>query len=185
MMSRGQNPLIWMMAVTLPSAGHALGLGEIHVDSALNEPLAAEIDIVGATADELLGLRASVASRETFQHFGSDRPAFLNTATFKVTQDAKGRPVLSIRSSESFTETSGGLRGGHCAGSNWRVDPPVHPAAGPGRFPGGDARRSSPAGAGDPCPPARSGRDDHHGPDSCRDDCSRCDAGRRGFFGFG
>ena len=103
-MSRGQNPLIWMMAVTLPSAGHALGLGEIHVDSALNEPLAAEIDIVGATADELLGLRASVANRETFQHFGADRPAFLNTATFKVTQDAKGRPVLSIRSSESFTE---------------------------------------------------------------------------------
>ncbi len=103
-MSRGQNPLIWMMAVTLPSAGHALGLGEIHVDSALNEPLVAEIDIVGATADELLGLRASVANRETFQHFGADRPAFLNTATFKVTQDVKGRPVLSIRSSESFTE---------------------------------------------------------------------------------
>jgi FimV-like protein len=104
MMSRGQNPLIWMMAVTLPSAGHALGLGEIHVDSALNEPLTAEIDIVGATADELLGLRASVANRETFLHLGADRPAFLNTATFKVTQDAQGRPVLSIRSSESFTE---------------------------------------------------------------------------------
>src|SRR5882757_4309915 len=103
-MSRGQNPLMLMMALSLPSAGHALGLGEIHVDSALNEPLAAEIDIVGATADELLGLRASVANRETFQRFGADRPAFLNTATFKVTQDATGRPVLSIRSSESFTE---------------------------------------------------------------------------------
>jgi len=93
-----------MMACTLPTAGHALGLGEIHVDSALNEPLAAEIDIVGATPDELVGLIATVANRETFAHFGAERPSFLNTATFKVTKDARGKPVLAIRSSESFTE---------------------------------------------------------------------------------
>jgi FimV-like protein len=104
MMSRGQNPLFWMMACALPTAGHALGLGEIHVDSALNEPLAAEIDIVGAQPDELVGLIATVANRETFAHFGAERPSFLNTATFKVTKDANGRPVLAIRSSESFTE---------------------------------------------------------------------------------
>jgi FimV-like protein len=104
MMSRGQNPLFWMMACTLPSAGHALGLGDIHVDSALNEPLAAEIDIVGATPDELVGLIATVANRETFAHFGAERPSFLNTTTFKVTKDAHGKPVLAIRSNESFTE---------------------------------------------------------------------------------
>jgi len=103
-MSRGHNPLFWMMACTLPSAGHALGLGEIHVDSALNEPLAAEIDIVGATPDELVGLIATVANRETFAHFAAERPAFLNTATFKVTKDARGKPILAIRSSDSFTE---------------------------------------------------------------------------------
>jgi FimV-like protein len=93
-----------MMACTLPSAGHALGLGEIHVDSALNEPLAAEIDIVGATPEDLIGLIATVANRETFAHFNAERPSFLNSATFKVTTDAKGRPVLAIRSSESFSE---------------------------------------------------------------------------------
>jgi len=93
-----------MMACTLPSAGHALGLGDIHVDSALNEPLAAEIDIVGATPEDLIGLIATVANRETFAHFNAERPSFLNTATFKVTTDAKGKPVLAIRSSESFSE---------------------------------------------------------------------------------
>ena len=103
-MSRGHNPLFWMMACTLPTAGHALGLGDIHVDSALNEPLAAEIDIVGASPDELVGLIATVANRDTFAHFGADRPTFLNTTTFKVTKDARGKPVLAIRSSESFTE---------------------------------------------------------------------------------
>jgi FimV-like protein len=104
MMSRGHNPLFWMMACTLPSAGHALGLGDIHVDSALNEPLAAEIDIVGATPEDLIGLIATVANRETFAHFNVERPSFLNTTTFKVTTDAKGKPVLAIRSSDSFSE---------------------------------------------------------------------------------
>jgi pilus assembly protein FimV len=103
-MSSGKNPLVLMMALSVPGAAHALGLGDIHVDSALNERLAAEIDIVGATAAELNDLRAAVANRETFTRYGADRPAFLSSATFKVSQDSQGRPVLAIRSTESFTE---------------------------------------------------------------------------------
>jgi pilus assembly protein FimV len=103
-MSSGKNPLMLMMALSIPGAGHALGLGEIHVDSGLNERLAAEIDIVGATPIELAGLRAAVANRETFQRYGADRPGFLSSATFKVSQDSAGRPVLAVRSTESFTE---------------------------------------------------------------------------------
>jgi pilus assembly protein FimV len=79
-------------------------LGEIHVNSALNEPLAAEIDILGATAEELSSLTASIANRDTFLRFGAVRPAFLASATFKVSHDAKGSPVLVIRSTDSFTE---------------------------------------------------------------------------------
>ena len=40
--------LILIGAFALPSAAEALGLAEIHVNSALNEPLAAEVAIVGA-----------------------------------------------------------------------------------------------------------------------------------------
>lgn len=103
-MSNGKNPLMLMMALTMPGAANALGLGDIHVDSALNERLAAEIDIVGATPLELTDLRAAVADRETFLHYGADRPAFLSSATFRVTQDGQGRPVLAVRSTEAFTE---------------------------------------------------------------------------------
>jgi pilus assembly protein FimV len=103
-MPNGKNPLMLMMALSMPGAAHALGLGEIHVDSALNERFAAEIDIVGATALELADLRAKVASREVFVRYGADRPTFLSSATFKVTQDAHGRPVLAVRSTEAFTE---------------------------------------------------------------------------------
>jgi len=103
-MSRGQNPLVLMMALSLPGAAHALGLGEIHVNSALNEPLAAEIDILGATAEELSSLTASIANRDTFLRLGAVRPAFLASTTFKVSHDVKGSPVLVIRSTDSFTE---------------------------------------------------------------------------------
>ena len=103
-MSSGKNPLVLMMALSMPGAANALGLGDIHVDSGLNEPLAAEIDIIGATATELTDLQAAVANRETFLHYGADRPGFLSSATFKVTQDSHGRPVLAVRSTESFTE---------------------------------------------------------------------------------
>ena len=103
-MSNGKNPLMLMMALSMPGAAHALGLGDIHVDSALNERFSAEIDIVGATALDLNDLRASVANKDTFLRYGADRPAFLSSATFKVSQDSKGRPVLAIRSTESFTD---------------------------------------------------------------------------------
>jgi pilus assembly protein FimV len=103
-MSRGQNPFVLMMALSLPGAAHALGLGEIHVNSALNEPLAADIEILGATAEELSSLSASVANRDTFLRFGAERPAFLASATFNVSRDANGKPVLVIRSTDSFTE---------------------------------------------------------------------------------
>ena len=103
-MSRRQKPLVLMMALSLPGAAHALGLGEIHVNSALNEPLAADIEILGATAEELTSLTASVANKDTFLRFGAERPAFLASATFKVAQDVKGKPVLVIRSTDSFTE---------------------------------------------------------------------------------
>ena len=103
-MSHGKTPLILMAALALPGAAHALGLGEIHVESALNQPLAAKIDIIGATAEDLAGITASVANPETFLRFGAERPAFLSSIAFKVSRDNKGRPVLAIRSTDAFTE---------------------------------------------------------------------------------
>jgi pilus assembly protein FimV len=103
-MSRGPYPIVLILAMSLPGAARALGLGDIHVDSALNEPLSAQIDIVGATRDELIALTANVANREIFQRYGADRPAFLSSATFKVGLNAQGHPVLNIRSTDAFTD---------------------------------------------------------------------------------
>jgi pilus assembly protein FimV len=103
-MPRGKTALTLMMAFALPGAAQALGLGEVHLVSALNEPLAADIDIVGATTEDLAGITASIANPETFAHFGVDRPAVLSNVALKITHDSGGRVVLSIRTTDACSE---------------------------------------------------------------------------------
>src|SRR5271154_5105296 len=78
-------PRLMLMACLLsPSLSWALGLGEIHLNSALNEPMNAEIDLIGADPDDLAALRATLATKESFSRYGIDRPPFLQSFTFKV-----------------------------------------------------------------------------------------------------
>src|SRR5580700_1849810 len=87
-----------------PSIAWALGLGEIHLNSALNEPMNAEIDLIAATPDELIALRASLADREAFTRYGIDRPPFLSTLTFKVGKGKDGRDALLVHSTDAIPE---------------------------------------------------------------------------------
>ena len=87
-----------------PSSSWALGLGEIHLKSALNEPMNAEIDLIAATPDELAALRANLAGRDAFTRYGIDRPPFLSTLTFKVGKGKDGRDALLVHSSDAIPE---------------------------------------------------------------------------------
>src|SRR5450755_1790271 len=96
-------PRILLMACLLsPSVGIALGLGEIHLNSSLNEPMNAEIDLIAAAPDELAALRATLAGKDAFTRYGIDKPPFLNTLSFKVGKSKEGRDVLLVRSTESI-----------------------------------------------------------------------------------
>ncbi|MEP6883344.1 MAG: FimV/HubP family polar landmark protein [Gammaproteobacteria bacterium] len=103
-------PRLMLMACLLspsllwPSLSSALGLGEIHLNSALNEPMNADIDLIAATPDELTALRASLASREAFTRYGIDRPPFLATLSFKVGKGKDGREALLVRSADAIPE---------------------------------------------------------------------------------
>ena len=87
-----------------PPVALPLGLGEIRLGSALNEPLSAEIDLVAATPEELGALQAQLASRDLFQRYGLDRPAYLDTLEFRVGRGQDGRSVLLVRSREAIGE---------------------------------------------------------------------------------
>src|SRR6202140_3955781 len=71
-------------SVSWPSLAWALGLGEIHLNSALNEPMNAEIDMIAASPQKLSALGPTLADREAFTRYGIDHPQFLSTLTFKV-----------------------------------------------------------------------------------------------------
>src|SRR5271163_317436 len=103
-MTRGLHLLLLTLALALPGAAGAVGLGDIRVDSALNEPLTAQIDIVAATAEELSELIAAVASREMFERYGAERPEFLSSTHFNVARDLAGRPILAVHSDQAFTD---------------------------------------------------------------------------------
>ena len=102
-MPRSSPPTLLGMSLVLPSAALALGLGDIHVKSALHEPLAAEIDLVGATDNDLAALTAGIADAETFQRYGLERPVALSTTTLTVSKDG-GDPVISLHSTDAFSE---------------------------------------------------------------------------------
>src|SRR5258707_4909381 len=96
--------LMLMACLLIPSLSWGLGLGEIHLNSALNEPMNAEIDLIAAGPEELSALRAALAPKDAFTRYGIDRPPFLSTMTFKVAKSKDGRDVLQVRSSESIPE---------------------------------------------------------------------------------
>ncbi len=103
MFKRNFCPVL-LLALLSPAVTLALGLGDIHLRSSLNAPLDAEIDLVGASADDLSGLKATLASREAFTHGGLDYPAFLGALSFVTEKTADGRSVLHVHSAEAANE---------------------------------------------------------------------------------
>ncbi len=88
------------------SAGNAwaLGLGDIELKSALNQPLDAEVALLSATNAELDELRVVIGSSESFARAGIDRPLFLTKLNFDVTHNAQGEPVIHISSRDFVQE---------------------------------------------------------------------------------
>ncbi|UCC13683.1 MAG: hypothetical protein JSW21_09935 [Gammaproteobacteria bacterium] len=89
--------------VLIPTSGSSLGLGDINLNSYLNERLDAEIKISAAGAEELDTLQVQVASRDVFERFGVERVAILDQLTFTVERQAGGA-IVRVRSSQPVVE---------------------------------------------------------------------------------
>ncbi|MDW5443718.1 FimV/HubP family polar landmark protein [Polaromonas sp. SM01] len=87
---------------TLPA--HALGLGRITVQSALGEPLRAEIDIADINAEEAASLRASVASAEAFKAAGLEFSPAMANVQISLQRRPDGRSFLRLSSDRPVSE---------------------------------------------------------------------------------
>ncbi|MET0987822.1 MAG: FimV/HubP family polar landmark protein [Steroidobacteraceae bacterium] len=103
-MTRLTPRLLLMGALLSPATLYALGLGEIRLNSALNQPLDAEIELIAPTQEELTSLKVNLANVETFQRYGLDRPQFLSGLRFEVTRGKQGGSVIKVSSNRSITE---------------------------------------------------------------------------------
>ncbi|OGB00412.1 MAG: fimbrial protein FimV, partial [Burkholderiales bacterium RIFCSPHIGHO2_12_FULL_61_11] len=83
---------------------HALALGRISVQSALGEPLRAEIDIADITADEAATLKAGVAPADAFKAAGLEYNAVAAGLEVQLQRRADGRSYLRLSSSRPVTE---------------------------------------------------------------------------------
>src|SRR6188508_1300498 len=92
------------LLLVLPGISHALGLGDVHLNSSLNAPLDAEIELVNATPEDLATLDAKLASKDTFIRYGLEWPVFMSTVTVTRDRSASGAQILRIKSTETVTE---------------------------------------------------------------------------------
>lgn len=82
----------------------ALSLGRINVQSALGEPLRAEIEVTEITAAEAEGLRVNVGSPETFRTAGVPYNAALSDVRSTLQRRADGRYVVRLSSNRSVSD---------------------------------------------------------------------------------
>lgn len=88
------NILVAAGGLTASSQLLALGLGELKLQSALNQPLRAEIELVDSKGLTEWEIKPSLASQADFERAGVERDFFLTSITFKVEGN---RIVLSSR----------------------------------------------------------------------------------------
>ncbi|MDZ7804221.1 FimV/HubP family polar landmark protein [Thiohalophilus sp.] len=89
--------------ILVPLTAQALGFGNIKLNSALNEPLDARIELISPTDSDIDSLNVKLASEGAFTRAGIDRPHFLNGLQFEVVEQG-GENYIQIDSRESIRE---------------------------------------------------------------------------------
>ncbi len=102
-MPRVRLAAVPLLAVLLPLTVSALGLGEISLRSALNQPFVAEIPVTSESAEDLGQLSVQLAPAATFERYGLDRPRFLEDLKFQVQRDGS-RTIVRITSTQPVSE---------------------------------------------------------------------------------
>ncbi|HAJ91893.1 MAG TPA: hypothetical protein DCO71_04620 [Gammaproteobacteria bacterium] len=90
--------------VTVSSNVYALGLGPIDMQSALNQPMKAVIDLTSASDTDLSKIKVSIASQQAHDRTGLSRTRILTDFTFSVERDSRGEAFIRVTSSDALHE---------------------------------------------------------------------------------
>ena len=96
---------LFVIILMLPfTTVYAAGLGKLMLNSSLGQPLNAEIDIVTTHNDDILSLKASIATREAFAQAGIHyEPSF---SSFKISIESRtnGNPYIKLSSPQAVND---------------------------------------------------------------------------------
>ena len=104
--SRVRKRVLAIAAASALSSGmaHALGLGEVTLQSELNQPLVAEIELLESSGLDANEVIPTLASPEAFNKAGIDRQFFLTDLKFTPLIKANGKSVIRVTSNKPMRE---------------------------------------------------------------------------------
>ena len=103
-MARKLAAVMFLLGGLQATSALSLGLGALQLQSFLNEPLNASVDLLdmgGLHADEII---IRLANRDDFDKFGLDRPYFLSSIKFEVSAQENGAASIILSSDEPVLE---------------------------------------------------------------------------------
>ncbi|TGD71399.1 hypothetical protein E4634_19205 [Mangrovimicrobium sediminis] len=103
-MARKFSAVVFSLGCLHASSTYALGLGDLQLESFLNEPLQAKVDLlnVGSLHEDEIIVR--LATRADFDRMGVERAYFLTSIKFEVNLDASGRGSITMTSEDPVLE---------------------------------------------------------------------------------
>ena len=103
-MSRKLYLAFALLSALVGTHAHALGLGGMRLQSALDQPFVGEIDLIDAKPDELDAIKVQIASQAEFSRIGTERYHHLTKLRFSPQLSARGNPVIRVSSREPMRE---------------------------------------------------------------------------------
>lgn len=96
--------IAFALSLSAALSAHAAGLGTMISSSKLGEPLNAEIELLAVTPNELNSIQAALASEQVYQDQMLEKPASYPFIKIEVANNANGKPVLKLTSTQPITE---------------------------------------------------------------------------------
>ena len=91
-------------ALYTPVMVFALGLGDMTIQSSLNQPFMAEIALLDVDNLPLSAIKVKLASYDDFERAGLARSESLDTLDFTVTKNTSGKPIIRIQSTDRMED---------------------------------------------------------------------------------
>ena len=102
-MNTCRNALFIAVTSVMSQTALGLGLGEITLNSYVNEPLSAHVELLDVGALQPEDIRVRLATQEDFDRLGVDRAYFLTSIQFEVLLE-RGTPRILLTTSEVLVE---------------------------------------------------------------------------------